>query len=157
MSGGVANGRVAVATVAQSPIRQDTDGQPNSAAEGEMEIPAATQGAAGVVFGRDVVLEDAGVGPFPSALFFRFASTWARSTRSIFGSSQCRVTVDQRSINRSNRGVIGELLKGVETVDDLAHQVPHGVSGQSEPYLSPGGQCDGGWWRWCPRAEGKGS
>ena len=31
------------------------------------------------------------------------------------------------------------------------------VSGQSEPYLSPGAQCDGGWWRWCPRAEGKGS
>ena len=31
------------------------------------------------------------------------------------------------------------------------------VSGQSEPYLSPGGQCEGGSWLWCPRAEGKGS
>ena len=31
------------------------------------------------------------------------------------------------------------------------------VSGQSEPYLSPGCQCEGGSWLWCPRAEGKGS
>ena len=31
------------------------------------------------------------------------------------------------------------------------------VSGQSEPYLSPGFQCEGGSWLWCPRAEGKGS
>ena len=31
------------------------------------------------------------------------------------------------------------------------------VSGQSEPYLSRGSQCEGGSWLWCPRAEGKGS
>ena len=31
------------------------------------------------------------------------------------------------------------------------------VSGQSEPYLSRGFQCEGGSWLWCPRAEGKGS
>ena len=31
------------------------------------------------------------------------------------------------------------------------------VSGQSEPYLSRGFQCEGGSWMWCPRAEGKGS
>ena len=31
------------------------------------------------------------------------------------------------------------------------------VSGQSEPYLLAGAQCGGGSWRWCPRAEGKGS
>ena len=30
------------------------------------------------------------------------------------------------------------------------------VSGQSEPYLSPGSQCEGGSWLWWPRAEGKG-
>ena len=35
----------------------------------------------------------------PSIRTYRAASTWATSTGSIFGSSQCRVTVDQRSIS----------------------------------------------------------
>ena len=37
-------------------------------------------------------------------VLYRIASTCSTSTRSIFGSSQCRVTVDQRSISRSILG-----------------------------------------------------
>ena len=46
-----------------------------------------------------------------------------------------------------------------ETTRLLQHWRHHrfNVSGQSEPYLSRGFQCEGGSWLWCPRAEGKGS
>ena len=40
----------------------------------------------------------------PSTRTYRAASTWATSTGSIYGSSQCRVTVDQRSISWSILG-----------------------------------------------------
>ena len=61
------------------------------------------------------------------------------------------IKIDPTEFCASQRG-----LKTHESPSDCADR-RSSVSGQSEPYLSPGCQCEGGSWLWCPRAEGKGS
>ena len=64
------------------------------------------------------------------------------------------VTVGTGSrLEASAQGRAERLLRGTGVPAGLLFN----VSGQSEPYLSRGFQCEGGSWMWCPRAEGKGS